>query len=202
MIGAGAAREASIRASQSTGTPRRCDAIGNWHAITIDAAQHKRIRDEIAHQGYVPYVPLVTVTRRSGRVSQRREQPMLGPYAFVHGPLEPAFWRIIATTHGVQRFIAYPDGRPKLISDDAINIVRMVEAVEANRSHIAASRSGAVWHFAPGDVARIVEGPFAGFQAQLMAAVDERGRIKVIIDMLGRVVPIELSAFDIDQPLK
>jgi len=48
-----------------------------------------------------------------------------------------------------------------------------------------------------GDLVRIVDGPFKDFEGKVSEIDEERGKIKVLINMFGRDTPVELDSLQI-----
>jgi transcriptional antiterminator NusG len=48
-----------------------------------------------------------------------------------------------------------------------------------------------------GDLVKIIDGPFKGFDGKISEVDDERGRVKVLINMFGRDTPVDLDYLQI-----
>ena len=48
-----------------------------------------------------------------------------------------------------------------------------------------------------GDLVKIVDGPFKGFEGKVSEIDKERGKIKVLVNMFGRDTPVELDSLQI-----
>jgi transcription antitermination factor NusG len=59
--------------------------------------------------------------------------------------------------------------------------------------------TGIIWDFSPGEVARISTGPFAGFNTELISAVDEQGRIAALVTLFGRQTKTTFHAADLEK---
>ncbi len=49
----------------------------------------------------------------------------------------------------------------------------------------------------PGELVKIVDGPFKGFEGKVSEIDEEREKIKVLVDMFGRETPVELDSLQI-----
>ena len=49
----------------------------------------------------------------------------------------------------------------------------------------------------PGDVVKIIDGPFRDFEGKVSDVDQERGKIKVLVNMFGRDTPVELDSLQI-----
>ena len=50
---------------------------------------------------------------------------------------------------------------------------------------------------ATGDMVKIVDGPFKDFDGKVSNVDQERGKVKVLVDMFGRDTPVELDSLQI-----
>jgi transcriptional antiterminator NusG len=48
-----------------------------------------------------------------------------------------------------------------------------------------------------GDLVKITDGPFKDFDGKISAVDEERGKVKVLVDMFGRDTPVELDSLQI-----
>src|SRR6056297_784047 len=50
-----------------------------------------------------------------------------------------------------------------------------------------------------GDVVKITDGPFKDFEGKVSEVDQERGKVKVLVDMFGRDTPVELDSLQIEK---
>lgn len=194
-----------------------CVAFGSWFIVVTEPRQEELAKGEISERGLVTYLPMVIEARPHGRGQIRWcERKMFPSYLFVCCEATSEHWGRITNSRGVQRLLG-TGGHPIEVHQGEIECVRYQEAMEAKRAaaelayreaedakKVAAERraqgikSGITWDFTPEQIVRIKTGPFAGFNAQLEAAVDERDRVRALIGIFGRRSPTMLSAFDIE----
>ena len=125
-----------------------------------------------------------------------------GPGSIVRRPLFPAYLFVqhdadrgaldIATSPGVARVLRHRSGRPKLLADDVVDeIIRRCEAGEFDMVGTRHRRLD----IGPGDAVRI--GNRAGTWSDHLATLvelDDAGRAQVLIELLGRMVPVDVPA--------
>jgi transcription antitermination factor NusG len=187
-----------------------CHFAGHWYVFSFEPRRHELCKFEIAKKGLVPFVPMIPTRENHGRGSMRSTyRPMFGNYGFVRCDLTHQNFQSIVCSRGVRSLLAFA-GKPACISDAEMEVIRLVQARkyeiekmcadldEAEARAKAGGRSGIIWHFSAGDRVRITKGPFAGFYAELEAAVDEHDRIRALVKAFGAKSKIELSAFDIE----
>lgn len=91
-------------------------------------------------------------------------------------------WNVLRNTPGV-RLIVGADIHPIPLSEQEYNVIlqKIQEKVEKSEHAIA---------FKPGDVVELLEGDFKGTKGRVSEVDFERGIIQVIIELLGRSIPV------------
>ena len=51
--------------------------------------------------------------------------------------------------------------------------------------------------FAVGEVVNIIDGPFKGFDGAISEIDEQKGKIKVLVNMFGRETPVELDGLQV-----
>ncbi len=190
---------------------RTCEVAGDWYVVSIEHQQEDLARREVAGRGMVPYLPMCPKRERHGRGARRTAwRPLLGLYMFVK--CLPRQFSHVTSARGVHRFLGM-DSRPLAIDEYRIEVIRLVETEKAEEERARADReesaakaqangrSGIIWNYSAGERVRIKTGAFAGFYADLTAAVDVHDRIRVLVNCFGRRSLVELSAFEIAKAL-
>lgn len=188
-----------------------CMVSGSWFGLCTEYRQESLVTSELAETGLVPFWPRLPRQERHGRGQERTILRSMFPgYMLVKCDPTPDHWGRVTSARGVKRLLGI--GRPKCITDEEVEIIRLYETEESEKEtdRIAREqarkvaqekgRSGLVWDFAPDERVRIKYGPFAGFYAQLAEAVDEHDRIKAFVSLFGRESLTEFSAFDLERP--
>jgi len=49
----------------------------------------------------------------------------------------------------------------------------------------------------PGDLVKITDGPFKDFDGKISDVDEERGKVKVLVNIFGRDTPVELDSLQI-----
>ena len=95
-------------------------------------------------------------------------------------------WHLVRHVPGVLGFIGGKSDKPAPLSQkDADQImVRMEEGVDQPRPKVL---------FEPGEVVRVVEGPFADFNGVVEDVNYEKSRLRVSVLIFGRSTPVELE---------
>lgn len=162
-------------------------STSRWYAVNTLAGKEAIAEINLNRQGYATYVPWRFKSVRHGRRFHQRRTSFFSNYLFVHFDTQRQRWRSINGTIGVRRLI--------MAGDRPVPIPRgLVEAM------IARTRPDGFLSFdpdlMPGREVEVLIGPFANLIGQL-DKIDERGRIKVLIECMNGKVPVNLLATDV-----
>lgn len=158
-----------------------------WYAVNTLGGKEPIAEINLNRQGYVTYVPWRFTSVRHGKRFHQRRVSFFPNYLFVHFDAQRQRWRSINGTMGVRRLI--------MAGNDPVPVPRgLVEAM------IARTGSDDFLSFdsnlLPGQEIEVLTGPFANLIGQL-DKIDERGRIKVLIECMNGTVPVSLLATDV-----
>lgn len=190
---------------------RKLEEIGDkhrrWHLVQIGQASFKLARDQLDWAGYKLYAPMIREMimpkSRQLPLGQRRNRhlfateklsPYFGSYRFVRFNADTDPWHDLFKLIGVHGIGVAPNRLPVPMPDALINELK---AKEQNGAIPAETRVKSLYWKA-GDKARVNNGAFSGFTGKVNR-VDEAGRIRLLLDLFARVVPVDLTADDVDK---
>jgi transcription elongation factor/antiterminator RfaH len=158
-----------------------------WYAVQCLAHREGAAASHLSHQGFTVFLPRRQKTRRHARKLDTVLVPFFPGYLFVTFDAARVQWRSINGTYGVARMV--------MQGDAPLAVPRgIVEALQA------ACEDGDILNHSvalkPGQSVRIMTGAFADFLGRL-EQMDDRGRVRVLLDIMGGRVPILLSDRDI-----
>ena len=162
------------------------------HAYSGFEHQVKRsLEERIALEGLddkfgdimVPTEEVVEMRMGQQRKSERKFFP---GYVLVQMEMEDESWHLVKQVPKVMGFIGGTSDRPAPISDKEADRIleRVQEGVEKPRPKIL---------FEPGEVVRVVDGPFADFSGVVEEVNYEKSRLRVAVLIFGRSTPVELE---------
>lgn len=131
----------------------------------------------------VPTEEVVEMREGQKRKSDRKFFP---GYVLVQMEMNDETWHLVKDVPKVMGFIGGTADRPAPITDreaDAI-LARVQEGAEKPRPKIL---------FEPGEVVRIVDGPFNDFNGVVEEVDYEKNRLRVAVLIFGRSTPVELE---------
>lgn len=161
---------------------KRCNAglFPRWYAVHCQRHGEARAATHLRRQGFVVFLPLHGRTVRHARRFRTVSAPFFPRYLFVRLTVGRDRWRSVNGTFGVSSLIM-EGGLPLPI---ASGVVEALMAMADDAGMLSLDRS-----LRPGQTVRIATGPFAGLIGEL-AALDEKGRVKVLLDIIGKQVTV------------
>jgi len=162
------------------------------HAYSGFERQVKRsLEERIKRQGMEErfgqvLVPTEEVVEMRGGQKRKSDRKFFPGYVLVQMELDDDTWHLVKDVPKVMGFIGGTADRPAPISDreaDAI-LQRVQEGVEKPRPKVL---------FEPGEVVRVIDGPFTDFNGVVEEVNYEKSRLRVAVLIFGRSTPVELG---------
>ena len=112
-------------------------------------------------------------------------------YILAEMDLDDTVWYMVKNTPGVTGFVG-PGRQAVPVPQEEVDSIRqkMMETGDKPRPKIS---------FETGSKVRIVEGPFQNFTGYISNIDSERGRLKIMVDILGRSTPVELDFLQVEK---
>jgi transcription antitermination factor NusG len=158
------------------------EIIGYWTVAQTEPMREAVAVSHLERAGYTTYLPRIKSTKRV--------VPLFPTYAFVR---ITDHWYSAMATIGVIRLLLDAD-RPARVGDEVIHKIKAQE--RGGLVKLAAPRP----RFIQGDKVRIVRGNFLGHLG-IYDGMTGKERERILLDLLGRKVQVELPRTDI-QPLE
>ena len=162
------------------------------HAYSGFEAQVKRsLEERIQRYGMSDLfgeilVPTEEVVEMRGGQQRRSERKFFPGYVLVQMEMTDDSWHLVKDVPKVMGFIGGTGDKPAPISDrEAESILQRVqEGVEKPRPKVL---------FEPGEVVRVIDGPFNDFNGVVEDVDYEKSRLKVSVLIFGRSTPVDLE---------
>lgn len=131
----------------------------------------------------VPTEEVVEMRDGQRRKSDRKFFP---GYVLVQMEMNDATWHLVKSVPKVMGFIGGSSDKPAPISDNEANSIleRVQEGAEKPRPKVL---------FEPGEVVRVVDGPFNDFNGVVEEVNYEKSKLRVAVLIFGRSTPVELE---------
>ena len=126
------------------------------------------------------------------RVQNKSERKFYPGYVLVQMDMNDATWHLVNQTPRVMGFIGGTADKPAPITQkEADAILQRVQEGVDKPTHKTI--------YEPGEVVRVVDGPFADFNGVVEGVDYEKSRVQVAVTIFGRSTPVELEFTQIEK---
>lgn len=172
-----------------------------WYVLQAFSGYEKKVkqslREHIDRAGMqdlfgdilVPTEEVVEMKAGQKRTSERKFFP---GYVLVNMAMTDETWHLVKGVPRVAGFIGGTENRPMPISDREANeiIQQISDSADAPKMKFT---------FAPGELVRIIDGPFADFNGTVEDANFEKSKLRVSVTIFGRSTPVELDFTQVEK---
>ncbi len=167
----------------------------SWYVMHSKPRKEEFLLDQLRLSGFEAYCPIVRVATINPRA--RKMRPYFPGYVFLRADLELSRASSLHWMPGATGLVSF-DGQPARVPDGLVPTLRQrLEAVNAS--------GGELLHdLMPGDPVRVIEGPFAGYEAIFDARLPGTERVRVLLKLLQqkRQVSVDLPAGQIQRKIR
>lgn len=158
-----------------------------WYVANTQVNAETTAAGHLRRQGFCVYLPLYKKLRSHARRREWVSRPLFPRYLFIGVGETNQRWRAIKSTIGISHLISF-DGAPSPVSED------IIESLRAREDETGMIKFAARSLFKKGDPVRLLGGALSE-QIGLFDSIDDKMRVTVLLDLLGRQmrirVPIE-----------
>lgn len=131
-------------------------------------------------------VPTEEVVEMRAGQKRKSERKFFPGYVLVQMELSDDTWHLVKETPRVMGFIGGKADKPAPITDKEAELIlqRMDDSVEAPKPKTI---------FEPGEMVRVIDGPFNDFNGVVEEVNYEKSRLQVAVLIFGRSTPVELE---------
>lgn len=144
----------------------------------------QRAARQLTNQGFPVFVPRCWKSRRHARRIETVSRPLFPRYIFTVVDRTRDRWRSINGTIGVDRLLMN-GGEPQPVPQGLVEALIFAADAEGNVNFKFDLREG--------QRVKVTAGPFANLIGTL-EKLDERGRVRVLLELMGATVPVALPA--------
>ena len=137
-------------------------------------------------------VPTEEVVEMKGGQKRTSERKFFPGYVLVQMEMTDETWHLVKGVPRVAGFIGGIDNKPVPITDKEANEIIQQVSDSADKPKMK-------FTFAPGEIVRIVEGPFQDFNGTVEDANFEKAKLKVSVTIFGRSTPVELDFTQVEK---
>ncbi|MGH9257385.1 MAG: transcription termination/antitermination protein NusG [Vicinamibacterales bacterium] len=161
----------------------------SWYAIWTRSHCERLVAEQLSARGFAPFLPEIPTP--SVRASRTRfmPAPMFPGYLFVRDAMTKARYIELLQARGIVRVLEGGWTRLTTVPEAAIDAIQ----------RIVSSGVGVFPHplLRHGDRVRVIEGPLSGVEGIFVQESQQKGRLVVTIDLLGRSVAVEVNGGDV-----
>jgi transcription elongation factor/antiterminator RfaH len=159
-------------------------ARADWYVVNTQPRAEGRAKHHLEFQGFCVFCPRYRRTVRHARKTKSAFAPLFPNYLFVRLNLLRDQWRSINGTRGVVRLLMQ-DGMPQAVRHGVVDNLQARTRADGTFDWTST--------FEIGGTVRIADGPFAELLGTL-EHLDAAGRVRVLLDLLGRSVSVGLHS--------
>jgi transcription elongation factor/antiterminator RfaH len=162
----------------------RAGCGGRWYVAQTQPHAEGRAIFHLERQGFSLFCPRIRKVVRHARKVTNCLAPLFPGYLFLNFDIARAQWRSVNGTYGVVGLIMYGE-TPQPIPVGVVELLREQVDEDGAMTWLSSLKVG--------QPVRISDGPFSGLVATL-EHLSERGRVRVLIDLLGRSISVGLQS--------
>jgi len=166
-----------------------------WYVVHAYSGYEKRVANSLRERielhdmhdlfGEV-LVPTEEVVEMRGGQKRKSERKFFPGYVLVQMELNDDSWHLVKNTPRVMGFIGGKADKPAPITDKEAQLIlqRVDDSIEKPKPKTM---------FEPGEMVRVVDGPFNDFNGVVEEVNYEKSRLRVAVLIFGRSTPVELE---------
>ena len=172
-----------------------------WYVVHAYSGFEKRVAGSLMEQVELKgmqdkfgeiLVPTESVVEMRDGKKRKSERKFYPGYVLVEMEMDDETWHLVKETPRVMGFIGGTPEKPAPLSQreaDAI-LQRVREGVDKPTQKTI---------YEPGEVVRVIDGPFADFNGTVEKVNYEKNRLQVSVSIFGRATPVELEFTQVEK---
>jgi transcriptional antiterminator NusG len=193
------------KAEEPPGLPKVADELMQWYVLKVQSNREDSIADAIKRRlkiaGVDPHVGEVVVPTEKvleikdgkKRVVKRKFYP---GYIMLRMELTDDVWFVIRDTPGVGHFLGAAEKPLPMTAQDVERMLGRTVSTEAEAAVKEAAPRPAI-EFVKGDRVVIREGPFENFEGDVEEVNEDKGTVRVMIQIFGRPTPVDVKYWEV-----
>lgn len=172
-----------------------------WYVVHVFSGFEKQVqkslREHIRRAGMDDsfgdiLVPTEDVVEMRGGQKRTSERKFFPGYVLVNMEMNDDTWHLVKGVPRVTGFIGGTSSNPTPLSErEAAAIIDQIEA--------GAEKPRPKFSFVPGELVRVVDGPFQDFNGTVEDVNYEKNKLRVAVSIFGRSTPVELDFSQVEK---
>ena len=172
-----------------------------WYVVHAYSGYEKRvansIREQVEFKGMQDFfgeilVPTESVVEMREGKKRKSERKFYPGYVLVHMDMNDDSWHVVKSTPRVMGFIGGTAEKPAPITAKEADTMW-------SRVRDGAEKPTQKTIFEPGQMVRVVDGPFADFTGSVEKVNYDKSRLQVSVSIFGRATPVELEFTQVEK---
>jgi len=165
--------------------------LADWYVIQTKAGDEGRAEINLSHQGIETFLPLYKVHQFNfGRVVEKKK-PLFPNYLFARFDLSIHYYKV-KWTRGVSRIVGFGDS-PSPVPEEVIKAIKN----RIGKDNLIELDD----HWQEGDRVQVISGPLKGLQGLFQKRLSDRERVRILLDMLGIGVVVQIPRWQLKKGL-
>jgi len=172
-----------------------------WYVVHVYSGFEKQVMkslsERIAREGMEEafgeiLVPTEEVVEMKGGQKRRSDRKFFPGYVLVEMEMTDDSWHLVKGVPKVMGFIGGTADRPAPITQKEADAIlnRVREGAEKPKPKVL---------FEPGEMVRVVDGPFNDFNGVVEEVNYDKSKLRVAVQILGRATPVELDFSQVEK---
>ena len=158
-----------------------------WYVVQTKPANEDRVKGNLLNQDIEPFLPLLGTYQYSNGKVVDRIKPLFPNYLFARMDLGLHYYKV-KYTRGVSKILGNGEG-PIPISERVITTIRE----RMGEDSLVKLED----ELKDGDVVEVTSGPFKDLRGVFQKKMSGKGRVKILLSLIGVDVPVQISRWQI-----
>ncbi|MYD43230.1 MAG: transcription termination/antitermination protein NusG [Gammaproteobacteria bacterium] len=177
------------------------DPTKKWYVVSAQAGQEKRAKlmleervkySNLADQFGVILVPTEEVVELRGGKRRRSERRFYPGYIFVQMEMNESTWELVTKTTRISGFVGGTIAKPTPLPKAEIQLI--LDRIDQGGEKVTPKTV-----FEPGELIRIIDGPFNEFSGTVEEVNYKKQQLVVAVTIFGRSTPVELDFSQVEK---
>jgi transcriptional antiterminator NusG len=186
------------RLAQKRGVVREGEQQGEWYVLHTYSGYENKVRQNLLHRVetmdvadkvFEVVIPMQEEIEIRGGQRHTVQRKVFPGYVLVRMILDDESWHVVRNTPGVTGFVGVGNRPVPLDRAEAEAIIR---GAKAEQPKVRMT-------LLPGDVVRIIDGPFTDFRGVVDEVDNEKGKVRVLVSFFGRETPVTLDFLQVER---
>ena len=197
---AGATNASDTEEETSSAAGSTSTSLKKWYIVHTYSGQETRAKKALLERAktmgfeeqfdevLVPEESVVEMVGGKKRTSKRKFFP---GYIMVHMELSDETWHVVKGTPKITGFVGNATDPPAITDDE---VARMTQKIKEG-----AAKPKPLINFDEGENVRVITGPFANFQGFVDEVMEDKEKLRVMVQVFGRATPVVLGYSNVEK---